>query len=256
MKQISVIGKTDSTINLNKIGVPIRGKTRATLTINNAEQEGELMGIVRAGLLEIIQDHSLPSTPSIPLISSIIDISARPKAKQEAIIETVPETVLEKKKGGRPKGAKNKPKEMPKKSQAKDEAKRVAEAEAKTQKMGSKVIVGTLDGPKVGKMTRSAADDITESEQTKASIEAMQKLEKEEDIDLDDTFVDEDSLDASEQMGRKAVVANESGTNQKNMTTSILPESKRTDPFIDRKDKVEIKAIEDNDDLDASFIEI
>lgn len=247
MKYISVIGKTDATINLNKIGVPIRGKSHAVLPIMNPDQEAELMGIVRAGYLAIVPEEPIANEETQP------DSTCNQESKDQP----------EKKKGGRPKGAKNKPKGVSQNPQAEEEAKRVAIAEAKTQQMGSRVIVGTSDGPKNGRMTRSAVNDITETEQTRASIEAMEKLNKEEkeDINLGDTFIDDSNLDASEQMGRKAVVVTEGGVNQKNMVNSILPESKKireADPFIDKADKAEIKAkqMEDDDNLDASFIEI
>jgi len=256
MKRVIVIGKTDSIINLNKIGVPVRGKAKAILNIVNADQEGELMGVVRAGLLEIVPDEIHPFVPP-PRAYHITDDKERASNK---------------KKGGRPKGSKNKTKDAPvKNTLAEEERKRMSRAEAETQKMGSRVIIGTLDGAKEGRMTRSAVNDIIDSEQTRLSIEAMEKLEKEEkeEINLPDTPTDESKLDASEQMGRKSVIATEAGVEKEDLVNSILPESianKKADPFIDRKDKIDdkkedVKTASDkpednNGTIDDSFIEI
>lgn len=252
MKQVVVIGKTEAIINLNKIGVPVRGKSTAILNINNYDQEAELMGCVRAGLLEIIQDTP-PVISSLPSLPTVTDNA-----------ETT-----EKKKGGRPKGSKNKSKDIIKDSFSQEEQMRISAAEAKTQKMGSRVVIGTPDGAKQGRMKYSAIDDIVESEQTRASIEAMEKLEKEEkeEISLPDTLIDESKLDASEQMGRKAIIATEGGLDEVNMVNSILPEAKvikDADPFIDKVEKQAIKETEDrqaakrvkDDGIDDAFIEI
>lgn len=262
MKRITVIGKTDVTINLNKIGVPIRGKSKAILNIINDDQEKELMGIVRAGLLEIIEDKPIVPVPVIVKENEVEIIS----------VDEVAKPIVEKKKPGRPKGTKVKSVKKPSKNTfAENEQKRMSKAEAETQKMGSRVVFGTLDGAKVGHMTRSAINDMVDSEQTRASIEAMEKLEKEEkeDISLPDTIIDESKLDASEQNGRRAVVSTESGVDKVNMVNSILPESssiRNSDPFIDHKDKEPVKKAEvinkidsdivDDDGLDAAFIEI
>jgi hypothetical protein len=60
MSRTVVIGKTDATITLNKTGVPIRGKSRAVLNLINKDQENEVNALVRAGLLEIVLEDSLP----------------------------------------------------------------------------------------------------------------------------------------------------------------------------------------------------
>jgi len=263
MKTVIVIGKTDSIINLNKIGVPVRGRTKATLNIINADQEVELMSVVRAGLLEIISD-------TVAEIQPFIIATAEEKTDKNKEPEDKKPT--EKKKGGRPKGSKNKTKDAPVKNMlSEEEHKRISKAEAETQKMGSRVIIGTISGAKEGRMTRSAIDDIVDSEQTRLSIEAMEKLEKEEkeEINRPDTPVDESKLDASEQMGRKSVIATEAGVEKVDLVNSILPESiasKKADPFIDRKDKIDDKKEdvksttdkpEDNSGtIDDSFIEI
>jgi hypothetical protein len=267
MKQVIVIGKTEAIISLNKIGVPIRGKSTAILNINNHEQEAELMGVLRAGLLEIVPDAPtiVPPMPKIsPVVADKVDvISDKVDKVEEDKVENT-----EKKKGGRPRGSKNKSRDIVKNPLATEELRRVSAAEAKTQQMGSRVVIGTPDGAKQGKMKRSAIDDMVESDQNRASIEAMEKLEREEkeDINLPDTPVDEGKMDASEQMGRRAIVATEAGIDGVNMVNSILPESKiikDADPFIDREDKRAIKEAEEkqaakksDDGMDDAFIEI
>ena len=239
MRRIVVIGKTDATINLNKIGVPIRGRIKAVLNIENIEQENELMGIVRAGYLEIIPEPSvIPVMPAINLTNYSVPTPTVVVKTEDKPTEDAP-----KKKGGRPKGS-TKAKMMAKNPQAIEEGIRVANAEAKTQRMGSKVTIGSPGGALTGRMTRSAVNDITESEHTKASIEAMEKLEKEEaeDITLEDDPIDESKLNPSDQMGRKATVANHGVPNSVEMTNSIIPESKsikEVDPFIDKTPKAD-----------------
>lgn len=206
MTKLIVEGKTDSIINLNKTGIPIRGKTRAILSISTEDQMNEVNGLVRAGLLEILSDDS-----GLPNHNKNID--------------------------------------KPINELAKEEQKRTDEAESLTQKTGSRVVIGTQEGPKFSRMSRSAIDDIPDSEKTMASLEAMKKLEKEEkeEIILPDAPVDESKLDPSEQMGRKAIISTYSGTEDIKMVNSILPEAdsvNKIDPFIDRKDKEEEKLIE------------
>lgn len=219
MKKITVLGKTDAIINLNKIGAPIRGRSIAILNITTEEQEKELMGVVRIGLAEIIKD--VPRTPpSLPEGASRSNNAAEPKDVKKKI--------------GRPKGSKNKFKN----SLAEEEQQRVALAEAETQKMGSRVVIGTLDGPKVGRMRHLAVESIADSEKTQESLRTMEKLrkEEEEDISLPDTKIDDSELDASEQMGRPAVISTEKGTDKVDMVNSIIPESKISkdiDPFIE-----------------------
>ena len=125
----------------------------------------------------------------------------------------------------------------------------------------------TPGGAATGKMQRSFAGEITDSEKTAASIEAMAKLEEEEaeGIDLGDTVIDESTLDPSEQMGRKAIITTGDGeTKAVSARNSILPEAdqirERGVEFIDRDDPVVKKEafIEDEggDDDESDFLEI
>jgi len=137
----------------------------------------------------------------------------------------------------------------------KSEQDKVKKAEARTQEMNSKVTIGMGDQNKRGKMTRSAAGDILESEHTKASLNAMKKLQEEEDNDEADFVekidVDESKLPPSEQMGRKAVVGaggTESQIEMKNSAVAGADKAKEVDPFIDREEK---KLANTGDDIKA-----
>lgn len=256
--KVIVVGKTDVVINLNKTGIPIRGKVQAILNVNNEEQRREVRGLINDGLIEVLSSED----------DSIKVVNVKVSAPKEEESKPYSQKMI-KGKVGRPKGSKNK-------NQEPTEQQRVSAAEARTKEMGSRVVIGTRDGAKESRMYRSAIEDMPDSEKTRESIDAMKKLEKEEkeDISLPDTYADESKLDASEQMGRNAVVATESGVKQKGMVRSILPEAeavKKVDPFIDRQDKKEIaaqgfkeeefppvdtnKVEEDADDADA-FIKI
>jgi hypothetical protein len=189
MKRVVVVGKTDCTINLNKIGVPVRGKTTAILTINNIEQENELNSIIRANLLDVIEtiddnvfkvdcsaERIYPSKEEIEEVTIKEEIKkkpGRPKLNTKDTENTKEEKIP--RKPGRP------PKNKDIDSLAIEEAKRVKEAEDKTQRRGAKVTLITKDGIKKEKMTDSLVYDISKNpEITKESINAIEKLEKEE----------------------------------------------------------------------------
>jgi hypothetical protein len=265
MSIFKVVGKTEVTINLNKIGVPIRGKSIAILNIDDAEKEAEMRSVEAAGLIQIINEP-----PVLPIKENIVDMSnsevveikkgTSPKLSKMQDVETQDDNgnqeetqVIIKKRGGRPKGSKNKKTEIIKEDKlGKQEKKRVTRAEDRTQQMGSKVTIGTIDGVKSGKMTRSAAEDIIESEQTMESIKAMQKIQEEENKALEKNRVDESSMPVSDQNGRNAIIADESGPSKVKMCNNSIPgsdEIKNSSPFIDDSKG-------DNGDEDDSFLEI
>lgn len=228
MKKVVVVGKTDCTINLNKIGVPIRGKSTAILTINNIDQENELNSIIRANLLDLVEviedtESKVNDYPTVeidnltniyPSKKEIDDLTITDEAldiedeEQDGQDEEIIENGEVKRKPGRPKFSNRRrananPKKLgrpPKYNNldplAAEELKRVEEAENKTQKRGSKVTLVTKDGIKQGKMTDSLVYDAGNNpEITKESIEAIEKLEKEEleSIEKDDhkvNFID------------------------------------------------------------------
>lgn len=223
--KITIVGNTDSIVNLNKSGIPLVGKSQIVVNADTPEKENEIRVLQKSGLISIVEDKPVSS-------------QNEPDKKGEP-----------KKKAGRPKGAKGK------NSLAQIEKARVEKAEAETQKMGSRVIVSTGDGVKEKKMVSSVINELPESDKTKESIEAMAKLEKEEkEVVLPDVPVDNKKLDPSEQMGRKAVVASAQGEDRVDMKNSILPDSDKTkarDPFIDREPDQK-----DDEDPDDAFLKI
>ena len=135
---------------------------------------------------------------------------------------------------------------------SKADKEKIAKAEAETQKDGSRVIISTGDKVVETKMKKNVTGDIIESEATRASLEAMEKLKEEEEDDKneeDDDIppVTEADLPPEEQMGRGATVIEEGADKKVDLVNSAVPESttaKEQDPFIDRAEKQEIAEIE------------
>jgi len=252
--KVRIINLTESIINFNKCGIPLRGREEATVEIDNEGKKNEIMGIQRAGLIDVeAESPELPNTeereatpeeikavqdqlaqsandPNLTLVTGhTLEIDN--KTGEVTKVDNV-EAPKAKNKGGRPKGSKNK-------KGTKSDQQRVIEAEAKTQQMGGRVVIATVDGLKEGRMTRSVIDDLPESDRTRASLEAMEKLqrEEEEEISLPDTLLDENTLPPNEQMGRKATISTPQGDMKIDLVNSVVPESKQSreaNPFIDR----------------------
>ena len=125
----------------------------------------------------------------------------------------------------------------------------------------SKSVVATGDGNSIKVSTKNkASGEIPESERTRASIEAMKKLEAEEaegaENDTDD-HIKESAQDLVNQMGLNATIITSEGIKQEAMAHSILPEDISNNPdepnMIDSDpisgiDKSKDK-VEDNDDI-------
>lgn len=247
MRTIVITGTTGAVISLNKIGGYIRGKEPTFLIIDTPDKERELEGLIKSGLVKE-ETQSLAKTVDTPKETEqpkITDKLEHPK--QENVVSdpnvsfVVPEF----------KPTENKTSDA-KKSKVKRASSSVVETnldgDVKSEKMGSRVVVSTGSGVKEGRMKYSSIDESVDSDRTKASIEAMKKLEDEEKNGKGriKTIIDESKLDASEQAGRKAVISNEGKADIANMENSILPNSKEIkdrDPFIETEDN------EDNDDI-------
>lgn len=250
--KIRIVNLTECIINFNKCGIPLHGKEEVIVNIDTEEKKNEIMGIQRAGLIDVeMEEPEVKSEDKAEEREATPEDyeSARKQLDQPAndpnlIIVSGPHFELDpqnnteapkaKNKGGRPKGSKNK-----KGVKAPTEQQRVITAEAKTQQMGSRVVMATVDGVKEGRMSRSVVDDIPDSERTKASLEAMERLQKEEEeeIYLPDVTVDESKLPPNEQMGRKATISTPEGDMKVNLVNSVVPESKQSreaNPFVDR----------------------
>jgi hypothetical protein len=130
-------------------------------------------------------------------------------------------------------------------SKGKSEEQRIKEAQDKTEQDGGRVVIGTGNGTYESKMVKNAIDrflDDDESDRTKASIDALKKMELEEaGKDAEETVVDESKLPPQEQMGRQATVSTGDKETKEDMVNSVLTTNKDRDPFIDREVKVEVK---------------
>ena len=92
----------------------------------------------------------------------------------------------------------------------------------------------------------------------------MKDLEAEEQRELDKQ-VSEEELDASEQMGREAIIGTGRNKQSKVKMTSSLVELDESDPFVDKEDKEEIAKLdadknvfvedEASEDEDSEFVE-
>ena len=238
--RVKVIGKTDTVIMLNLMGIVLQGRVEGIFDVQGP-QNAELMVLKKAGLIDIIR-LDVPDVPVVPVV---------PKAETpEPVVEPVVEPRVKKGKAGRPKGSKNKSKNKPKNkpktpktATPKTSAQKAADAEAETQKVGAEVIISNGKETKRVKMRSTFASEIPESEATRKSIEAMEKLEEESkadlegrQIDIDPTPIDESKLDPSEQMGRAAIISDMGETKQVGMVNSSVPgsdEVRNRDPFID-----------------------
>jgi hypothetical protein len=195
--KITVIGKTDSTLTLNKCKTYIRGKVEAVVDITTDDQRKELAELESAKLIYVIddEDNKINANP--------LKASTRQPTEQE----------------------------------------RVAMAEAKTQQMGSRVVISNGNGTAEGKMRRSAIGDICDSDRTKESVEALKKIEDEENAEaIEDLVVNDTKLDPSEQMGRKAIVSTGASHKSVKMVNKLSGETevpKGRDPFIDKKENAD-----------------
>jgi len=135
-------------------------------------------------------------------------------------------------KRGRPKGSKNvngvKQKETISQVKKPIAPKKITKSSNVGLKDGSDVVVMTADGPRTGQMKRNAIGDINDSESTKASIEAMEELNREEKKSMDSEPIDESKLDLSDRMGLRAVVSCGEGNAQSvSMKNSVVPEAEQ-----------------------------
>ena len=205
-------GLTESTLTLNTLNIILHGTERAGIEVNTDNQEREL--------------HELLSSKLIAFVDSM-----------EAPVESnnLPDALVAKRKRGRPKGSKGKA------SNGDDNSKSTPEAQDIPNKRGSKVIVATPEGPRARKMVDSIVPNILESDATAASLEAMDRIEREEAGEEVEDYpvIDESKLDPSERMGNKAIISAGSKSIQVDLTNSILPDRdafKNRDAFIDRTD--------------------
>jgi len=191
--------------------VKITGKTESTITFNN-------LGIILRGKKDAIWEVTTPAQEK------------ELKSLERASLIKVQYDYVD------PKSVVDNSDSM------KSEQDRASAAESLTQKNGSKVIVSTGDGIIETEMTNSVVNKYSDnivSDQIKASLDAMKKIEDEEANELDnkeqDDFLGNADLDIVDQMNRKAVICSEGEIKTVEMTNSSI--NKNRDPFIDREPK-------------------
>ena len=270
---LKIIGLTDSVITLNVLGVTLHGKVSGTFIIKNDNQLSEVKLLRKAGLIGVEDLEATQTEQELPK-QEVLAKKDKPKASKSSkpskpeATKVEPEVKVAKKSlgRGRPKGSKNK--SVQKKTILTQDQK-VKLAEEDTQKMGSDVIIATGNSFQKKKMRHSFAGEIPESAKTQESLDAMDKVLKEErDEEVEDKpTIDENKLDPSEQMGKMAVISDMGRPTKKEMKNSILPASadiKNRDPFIDRDDKKNEKDKSEeafiggkpDDDPSEAFIEV
>jgi len=298
--KVTIRGITPSTIAFNTLGIVIRGDNNTPelypesiaihIDVVNEDQLTEVNSLVNAGLIAVEVEEGetqsapkvtpkdlvatdaapipipVPSAPEAPVEAPETDDEVEDAPAPEATAEEQEEEEKPKSRG-RPKGSKDKkPRKNSKSKSASKKAVKKVVKPASPDDEETTVIVMTPDGAKTGKMYRSAAGDIDDSEQTRASLEAMKKIEEEEEFDanLPDDVVDESKLSPEERMGGEAVVGGETGAEKVAMQNSIVPEAQqikdRAVEFIDQADKdadeaakqsfVDKKEKSEKDDLD------
>lgn len=260
--RVTIKGITPSTIAFNTLGIVIRGDSKNLklypesyakhIDIVNEAQLSEVNSLVNARLITIEAEDTPKPKPDPISPDKLASIVKPEQAKKVESTNTLPKTDsgeeevedAPRKGRGRPKGSKNK---KSNKSSKVSPVKKVKKASAEIERKDdpeSKSIVMTLDGAVEGRVTRSAVGDIPDGDRTQASLDAMKKLEEEDELDssLPDIEIDESTLDPSERMGMEAVIsAGEHGAEKVGMKNSIIPEAsqirERGVEFIDQADK-------------------
>ena len=225
--KVIVKGTTGAVLTLNLCGVFIHGPVKAIIDIDNEAKKKEIQGLIRHGLIQVLEvekkkgEAELSSGLMPPKPKNVPKKKRESKNKDDEIDEIIPE--------------------------AKTEQERAFQAEAKTDKMGSRVVVATPSGIAEGKMKQTFVPDMPEPKRAEASIRAMEKLEEEEAEEAlaftnSEDVIKEGGLDPSEQMGRTAVVSGQKGEQRVQLQNSIISgdkKNKKHDPFLDREENAE-----------------
>lgn len=271
--EAKIIGLTDSTITFNEISVRsgnkliLHGKEEALVNLDTAVKLNEIAVLERCKLIKCIEVIADKKPTCVKEVKEEVKETKEEETKEEDIDETtddseeVEDAPTKKGRRGRPKGAKNK-----------KTIKRIEKIERAENKSNDRTIVVNENGKPIE--TKTIKEDVKapeESESTRASIEAMEEIEKEEKLAKEIKVVDESSIEVSNQMGRTATIHTGQGTSKVDMKNNFIPESevaKNSDPFIDpiasdRKAGDETESFLDeidenneNNDEDDAFIEI
>ena len=233
-----ITGLTASTIAFNEIEVSgrkliIHGTEEVTVDLDKASKLNEIAVLEGCKLIkcvEIKETKSAIETIQQGLKDGTITVTAISKEPVVSVTEDIEDSIPSKStkeegKRGRPKGSKNKP---------------IKRAES-TEENRRAVVVSENGNPVETKSAKDARNYTAETDITKASLQAMADMEEEErkQTEQERQPRNEESLDISEQMGRKATIHTGKSAIQVNIQNSVVPESKtarETDAFIDRED--------------------
>jgi hypothetical protein len=211
-------------------------------------------------------DNEIEDCQSKPMLNDIFDNTKESETGVDQIIEINNETSSEentnagitiKNKRGRPKGSKNLKKENVVEKINNDKAVLKAKPVKKmsaTLDEKTEVVIMTPDGPKHGHMEVAVYDEV--SDRTKASLDAMEKLNEEENSKENQETINESELELQDRMGLKAIISSpNNGVESVTMKNCVIPEAeqiKNADAnFIDNLQKNEIDVANDSfiDDL-------
>lgn len=244
--RVTIKGTTPSTIAFNTLGIVVRGDSGKSdlypesvarhIEIVNEDQLTEINSLVNANLISItVEDEGVPN-------KTAVDANRIVKTDNENTDDESSEDEPDQAKAsrrGRPKGSKD---STPRVRKSKKDIENTCEGD-------SSVTVMTPGGAVKGEMRRQCAGEINDSERTAASIEALKKLEEEEELEknLEDVPIDESKLALEEQMGLPAVISTgDDGATAVEMKNSVVPEAdvikNRGVEFVDKKDKVTTKS--------------
>ena len=263
--KVNICGLTDMTIAFSVLGLILRGKIKATnIEIKNDEQMRELIGMKNAKLITIEDITPVDVKPAIESLEAIKivledineeeddemgnvdlkeDIEGKGLSEIMLEISSLPDVK------NAPKIENNKKEANSKKIIKKITKKESSESVDEANSDEGEVVIMTEGGARKGKGRRTIVKDAPESDSTKASIDALKKLEDEENDSMQDNSpVNESSLPLEERMGSKATVAfGRKNAESIEMKNSILPEAEQIGKVKNGKDLNSFILIEDDD---------
>jgi len=268
--KVNICGLTDMTIAFSVLGLILRGKIKATnIEIKNDEQMRELIGMKNAKLISIEDITPMAANPAIESLEaikivledfSLIDdelideaektanIDLKENIEEKGLPELMPEISSLPDLKNAPKFENNKKDTNSKKIIKKITKRESSETVDEASSDDGEVVIMTEGGARKGKGRRAIVKDAPESDSTKASIDALKKLEDEEAESIQDNVVNESSLPLEERMGSKATVAfGRKNAESIEMKNSILPEAEQIGKVETSKDLNSFILLEDND---------
>lgn len=254
--RVNICGLTDMTISFTGIGLILRGKVKASnIDIKSDDQMRELISMKNAKLISLEMEEVVPVLFKAPEAIKIVLEDLKEEDLDEIVLPDLPDTTDDIEDSVSkpisisplipeiptiPKLENSKKLEDNANAKNKKTIKRVAKSEnsEETKKTSindedeGEVVIMTSTGVKRGKSKRMMSGEMPESEATKASIEALKKLEDEERGDIEEEAnrkpIDESSLPLEERMGGKATIAfGPKNTESVKMKNSILPDAEQ-----------------------------